>query len=191
LVAAGDRAGAVLDYMRQRPRVSEPGTAFSYSTGDIFLLGEALAAATGKPLPTLLSDIIWRPFGMEADGDWLLEAKDGHAFGGCCISATLRDYARVGMFVLEGGRAQGKAVLPDDWIAQSTTAFKPGGDFGFLWWTTASGAFEAKGIFGQSIYVNRKDRVVIAVQSAQNAAVDGHSNDLRSAFEEAAVRNLD
>src|SRR3546814_8134296 len=68
----------------------------------------------------LLSEKVWKPFGMEADGVWML-GPTGHEISGCCMSARLRDYARFGQFILGGGVAGGEKVLPDDWLAAATT----------------------------------------------------------------------
>ncbi|WP_438810880.1 hypothetical protein, partial [Serratia marcescens] len=59
----------------------------------------------------------------------------GHEVSGCCLSVSLRDYARMGQFVLEGG----KGVVPADWYRQSTTSHAdigvPGRGYGYQWWT--------------------------------------------------------
>ena len=57
---------------------------------------------------------------MERDAIWMVDAQ-GHERGGCCMSMTLRDYGRVGQFILEGGAVRGKRILPEWWVAQATT----------------------------------------------------------------------
>src|ERR1700760_1455106 len=92
----------VVSYMRRLPREAAPGSKFVYKTGETDLAGIVLSNAVGEPLADYLSDKLWRPYGMEQDGIWV-EDVAGHERGGCCISMTLRDYGRVGQFMLEHG----------------------------------------------------------------------------------------
>ncbi len=66
------QSGAILELMRTRPRVAAPGSVFNYSTGKSYVLGAIVAAATGSSLSDYLSQKVWAPMGMEADGYWLL-----------------------------------------------------------------------------------------------------------------------
>ena len=108
---------------------------------------------------------------METDASWWLDSPDGVEIGGSGISATLRDYGRFGLFLLNGGVAGGDSILPNGWIQEATTPKTlPGGtplDYGYLWWPGQGGAYAAEGIYGQWIYVNPRAHVVIVVWSAQ------------------------
>jgi CubicO group peptidase (beta-lactamase class C family) len=94
----------------------------------------------------------------------------GQEPGGCCLVASLRDWGRVGQFVLDGGLIDGRAVVPPDWFAQATTTQTdigtPGRGYGFQWWTYDDGHFEARGIFGQMIYFEPTQRLVVVLLSA-------------------------
>src|SRR3546814_15653215 len=96
------------------------GSKWVYKTGETNLIGVLVSSATGKTLSQYLSEKIWKPFGMEQDAVWMLGAT-GHEISGCCMSASLKDYARFGQFILNGGVEGGQKVLPDDWIASATT----------------------------------------------------------------------
>ena len=159
---------SLYDYLYDKPRNAPPGERFNYNTAETNLAGTLLRAAIGNNLSTYLSEKIWQPYGMERDAYWQLTETGGGEFGGCCISATLRDYARLGLFALGDGRlADGSRVLPDGWMAEST-APSPGYDgYGYFWWLHDDGAYEAMGIFGQSIYVDPAHGVVIAQHSAR------------------------
>ena len=110
---------------------------------------------------------------MEADAVWNLTEAGGGEFGGCCLSATLRDYARIGLFALHDGRLpNGETVLPEGWMQRSTSP-SPGYDgYGYFWWLNRENVFRAIGIFGQSIYINREANVVIAMHSARDIATN-------------------
>jgi CubicO group peptidase (beta-lactamase class C family) len=105
---------------------------------------------------------------MERDAAWRVD-RQGREFAGCCLLMTLADYARLGQFVLADGMAAGRRVVPPGWIAQSTrrqidNGRAPPAGYGYLWWIGPD-AFEASGIYGQSILIYPADRIVIAVNS--------------------------
>ena len=164
-----------VSYMRRLPREVPAGTKWLYKTGETNLIGVLVSQATGKTLSAYLSEKIWKPYGMEKEAIWMIGAT-GHEVSGCCISATLRDYARIGQFILDGGKAHGKEVLPKDWIAQATTKQAdigaPGRGYGYQWWTYDDGSFAAQGIFGQSIYIDPKRKLVIATSGNWPTATD-------------------
>jgi CubicO group peptidase (beta-lactamase class C family) len=161
--AAG--TAGLIAYVTPLPRVAVPGTRFNYNTAETHLVGIALRAAVNQDLSTYLSQKIWSGFAMESDAQWVLSTDNGDELGGCCISATLRDYARLGIFAMRNGVLQnGVAVLPDGWMQQSTTPSPAASDYGYLWWLT-SGGYAASGFAGQSIQVYPQQNTVIAMQS--------------------------
>lgn len=159
-----------LKLMARLPRAAAPGTRWNYSTGETQVVGALVAAATGKPVAEYLSEKIWQPFGMGSAATWWLESADGLEISGSGLSATLRDYARFGLFMLGGGRAGGKQVLPEGWVGEATRDHPLPGKaepYGYMWWPLDRGAYAAIGIFGQFIYVNPAQQVVVAMWSAQ------------------------
>jgi CubicO group peptidase (beta-lactamase class C family) len=160
-----------VSYMRRLPAEAAPGTQWVYKTGETNLIGVLVSSATGRTLSDYCSEKIWQPAGMEADGIWLTDST-GHEISGCCISARLRDYARFGQFVLEGGHG----VVPADWFAQATRKHAdiglPGHGYGYQWWTYDDGCYAARGIFGQGIFVDPARRLVIAANGNWPVARD-------------------
>lgn len=160
---------ALVHVLATLPRAHPPGSTFNYNTGETHLAGLVVARAVGKPLSDYLSEKIWRPYGMEADAAWMIDGK-GAELAGCCLSARLRDYARLGQFALENGWAAGHRVTPPGWIAESTRVQVrherplPTG-YGYFWWIGGR-SYEASGIHGQSIMVYPEERIVIAINSA-------------------------
>ena len=181
-----NRPGSMLELMASRPRAAAPGSVFNYSTGESFVLGAVVAAATGGNLSDYLSDKVWRLAGMEADAYWLLEAEGGLEMGGDNLSATLRDYGRLGQYLLHGA----EAVLPSGWMALASHPDNAVTDcgqlyagyplgYGYQWWSFPrgaaalpymDGAFTAEGIFGQFIYIDPQRELVAVVLSAWPAA---------------------
>jgi CubicO group peptidase (beta-lactamase class C family) len=176
---------ATVSYMRTLPREAPAGSKWVYKTGETNLIGVLVSSAVRKPLSQYLSEKVWRPFGMERDATWL-QGSTGHEISGCCIQAATRDMARFGMFVLGGGIAGGKPVLPDDWLAQATAKQAdigaPGYGYGFQWWTYDDGTFAAQGIFGQGIFIDPKRRLVIATNSNWPTATDDAREGERERF---------
>jgi len=154
----------VVSYMRKLPREAPAGTKFVYKTGETDLAGILLSNAVGESMADYFSRKIWAPFGMEQDAAWIVDSA-GHERGGCCLSMTLRDYGRLGLFMLEGGRAGGAQVVPEDWIADATRAHVAKPPYGYFWWIVPGG-YEAEGIYGQVIAVFPADHLVIAINSA-------------------------
>lgn len=158
--AVPEGADPVVEYMRRLPRAHPPGTVWHYSTGEADLAGVLLRRVSHGSLSDLLSEAVWKPFGMGRDGLWI--AEGGREFAGSGVSATLRDYGRFGLLTLRGGAG----VVPAGWFAAATRpAFSAGDDgrgYGMGWWTFADGSYAALGIFGQSVWVDpARDLVVV------------------------------
>ena len=160
-----------VSYMRKLPRAAPAGSQWVYKTGETNLIGVLVSSATGKTLSAYLSEKIWKPYGMEAPAVWML-GSTGHEVSGCCFSAVLRDFARFGQFILDGG----KGVLPRDWLARATRkqveTGSPGSGYGYQWWTKDDASFSARGIFGQAIFIDPKRQLVIASNGNWPLAVD-------------------
>lgn len=175
----------VVTYMGRLPRATEPGTRWNYSTGETNLVGSLVAAAEGKPLAQLLSERIWSRAGMEADAFWALD-QGGREMGGCCVSATLRDWGRIGLLALEEGQPGGERIVPADWFAQAVVkqaeTGEPNEGYGFLWWTQDDGVFGAYGIFGQAVRVDPERRLVIVLLSSWPRAIGRTHRAAREAF---------
>jgi CubicO group peptidase (beta-lactamase class C family) len=170
------KPGSILAFMSTLPRAGAPGTIWNYNTGETFVVGAVLEAATHKPLAEYLTEKVWSRWGMESDAKWWLESPDGVGWGGGGLAATLRDFGRIGLLVLQDGVVEGKRVVPQGWFDEAGSAKEIAGnrvDYGYLWWAIPKGdpihqgAFEARGIFGQHMYVNRREKLVIVVLSAR------------------------
>jgi CubicO group peptidase (beta-lactamase class C family) len=182
-----------VSYVRKLPREAPPGTKWVYKTAETNLVGVLVAEATGKALADYLSEKIWRPYGMERDAEWMIDDV-GHEQGGCCLAMTLRDYGRFGQFILDGARVGGRSIVPDKWLAQATrthVATGPGSGYGYQWWTRDDGTFEGRGIYGQTLHIDRTRRLVIVINSATEEPTDRASGQARRDFIAAVGAELD
>lgn len=176
----------ILTYMKALPSVHPPGTTFNYSTGETDLLGLLVQRATGKSLAAYLSEKIWQPWGMETKAYWLADECSDMNLGGSGLSATLRDYARLGTVMLEQGIKNGEQLFVQEWINRATSLQVPisddGSGYGYLWWRFPNGSYGAFGIFGQMIYINPNTNVVIAQYAAWPQAGSKALSAARAAF---------
>ena len=181
-----------LRFYAEKPRVAEPGTRFNYSTGETHLVGALLRSAVGNNLTEYLHQKIWEPFGMESEANWRLVEPSGPEHGGCCISATLRDYARLGLFALaDGTLADGTRVVPEGWMAESLAPSPGYPGYGYLWWLGEDGSYSARGIFGQLIFVDPSMELVVATHGVWEAPVGRRFSAHRDAFLDALRESLE
>ena len=136
------------------------------------------------------------PAGMEQQATWIL-SRSGKEISGCCIQAAPRDFARFGLFILNGARVNGQSIVPDGWLAEATTERtgigQPGRGYGYLWWTYSRRlASPPRGIFGQGIFIDPKRKIVI-VSNANWAggATDRVASAAREAFYRAVQKAVD
>lgn len=164
-------------------RKHAPGEVFNYNTVDAALIAHVVDDATGVPFSRFMSDHFWKPAGMESHGFYVLDGEPGvgKEFTGGGFNATLRDYGRIGLMMLNGGVANGRRILSESWVKESTTAApgsardESGLGYAYLWWTdmTTSKAFLALGGEGQFIYVDPETRTVIVKMSHAPTGADG------------------
>ena len=163
----------MFEFLGNKERVADPGEVFNYNTGETDLVGAIVRAAIGNNLSSYLEYKIWQPFGMEFDANWATHNDAGER-AGCCMNVTLRDYGRLGLFVLNNGvLPDGTSVLPENWMAESTTPSKGSKGYGYLWWLSDDKTFNARGIFGQAIHINPAENMVVVVLSAWSHAAAG------------------
>lgn len=182
-----------VSYVRKLPREAPPGTKWVYKTAETNLVGVLVAEATRKPLADYLSEKIWRPYGMQRDAEWMIDDV-GQEQGGCCLAMTLRDYGRFGQFILDGARVDGKPIVPENWLSQATrtrVSTGPGSGYGYQWWTRDDGTFEGRGIYGQTLHIDRTRRLVIVINSATEQPTDRASGQARREFIGAVHAELD
>jgi CubicO group peptidase (beta-lactamase class C family) len=180
---------SLLDYLTTRKKAGEHGRAFTYRTINTDVLGWIVRRVTQRPFAELLSERLWQPLGAEENADIQVD-RLGMEFTGGGLCTTLRDLARFGEMMRCRGYFNGRQVLPacvvDD-IAKGADPVKfptatyptlPGWSYRNQWWVShdGHGAFMARGIHGQSVYVDPKAAVVI-VRYASHPVAGSVAND--------------
>ena len=174
-----------ITYARTLRREAPAGEKFVYKTLETNLLGLLVEEATGQSLAQYSASKIVFPAGFEGGLFWMQDLTGGN-IGGCCLSLTLRDYARFGQFVLQGGGN----FVPEGWFDEAgapSVEFGGGAGYGYQWWTYPGG-FGAQGIFGQAITIVPEHDLVIAVVSNWPTAT---SSPHRAQFQGLAGRIID
>lgn len=149
-----------------------PGEIWQYTSIDTHVVGMVARGATGRGIVDLMAEKLIAPLGLERAPYYLTDGV-GVAFVLGGLNITTRDYARFGQMILQDGMWQGKRVAPADWIAASTVPSaptKPGRTgYGYQWWMpvgAAPGQFMGRGIYGQYLYIDKGDGVVIVTTGA-------------------------
>ena len=192
-LASGLNSLELYSYLNKLGKSSNPGEKFNYNTGEANLIGGIVRSAIGNNLSTYLEQKIWKPFGMEHDAYWVLDNDYSLELGGCCINATLRDYSRIGLFAMNKGiTTEGIAVLPSNWIDESTNPSNNLKYYGYQWWLDGPEyeSFYADGIFGQFIWIDPSSKIVVAMQSVWDSAASQESMDHRRNFMIALIQKI-
>lgn len=146
---------------------NEPGTTFEYVSGNSQLLALVLERALkDKTVSAYLQEKLWQPLGMEYDATWSLDRKEnGIEKGFCCLNATARDFAKLGRLYLNKGNWNGKQIVSENWVEQSTKIDTTNGSvpvYQYQWWLpSANEDFMAEGILGQFVFVKPSKNLII------------------------------
>jgi CubicO group peptidase (beta-lactamase class C family) len=157
-------------------KAGEHGERFTYRTANTDALGWIVARAGGAPLRDQLEARLWSKLGMEQDAAIQVDAQ-GTVFGGGGMMASARDMARFGEMMRLGGKWKGKQVVPAaahadivkgggkaDFAKNGAYPTLPGWSYRNQWWVSHNehGAYSARGIHGQAIYIDPKAEMVVA-----------------------------
>jgi CubicO group peptidase (beta-lactamase class C family) len=163
------------EYLQTVKQNGTHGEGFGYKTINTDALGWIISRVTGKNLADLLSERIWSRMGAEQDAYMTVDGK-GTPFAGGGLSAGLRDLGRIGLLMLNGGEINGQRLFPQkvveriraggDKRAFAKAGYKTleGGSYRSMWWIYHNKhcAFAARGVHGQTIYVDPNAEMVIA-----------------------------
>lgn len=165
------------------------GEAFIYKSINTDALAWVIARASGKDFIQHLSERIWKPLGMDQEADMMIDSL-GTPFSAGGLNLSLRDAARFGQILLQQGQWQGEQVIPVSAVASISGGGDPakfvgagyttlpGGSYRSQWWVlhNENGAYSARGIHGQAIYIDPTAKMVIARFATYpisfNAAID-------------------
>ncbi len=177
------------EYLQTVEPAGPHGEAFGYKTVNTDVLGWIVSRVSGQELTEYLSERIWRRIGAEQDGYMTVDGR-GTPFAGGGLSAGLRDLGRIGQLMLGGGELGGERVFPAEVVERiraggnrehfESGGFKtmPGSSYRSMWWVFHNdhGAYAARGVHGQTIYIDPTAEMVLvrfaSHPNAKNGAID-------------------
>jgi CubicO group peptidase (beta-lactamase class C family) len=170
--------------------IEPPGQSFHYNNLNVELLGLILERTTHRRPGQYLQDKLWKPIGMEYPATWSIDSpKDSFEVTPILLNARAIDLAKFGRLYLNNGNWDGKQIIPDHWVAESTTRdpndHRPwetfsqwqdnGGYYKYFWWGVSQGqddySYMNIGTYGQFIFVSPGTKVVI-VRTADDDGID-------------------
>ena len=175
------------EYLQQVRPEGRHGDQFHYKTINSDMLGWIISRVSGKWVTELTSERLWRRMGAEQDAYQTVDGK-GVPFAGGGLTAGLRDLGRLGLLVLNEGVINGERLFPAEVIRSIRAGGDrskfvgfptiPGGSYTSQWWAfhNEHGAFAARGVHGQTIYVDPTAEMVLvrfaSFPRAQNGFID-------------------
>lgn len=177
------------EFLQTVKKEGEHGGPFAYKTVNTDALGWVIRRVTGKPVGQVLSERIWSQLGMEQDAYFSVDSV-GNEFAGGGLNTGLRDLARFGEMMRNGGQYGGRQVVPravvdDIRSGGDRAAFPsanyptlPGWSYRSMWWVSndAHGAYMARGIHGQAIYIDPKAEMVVARYASHPLAANANND---------------
>jgi len=179
-------------YVLERPLVAPPGTKFCYSSGIAITLGQIIRKVSGQRTDRFAERHLFEPLGI-TDFYWMKYPDDIVQTGGG-LYLRPRDMAKIGFLVLNGGRWQGKQIVSEAWLKESTkNRVDPGAipeaahatGYGYQWWIGSLrvgervvGSFSARGRGGQFILVIPERQLVVAFTSSSDDSLTFQPLDL-------------
>jgi CubicO group peptidase (beta-lactamase class C family) len=180
---------AAYDYLPTVGKSGAHGERFTYRSVNTEVIGWIIARVSGKRAHEVLSERIWSKLGAEHDAHIMVDSA-GAPFTAGGLNLTLRDMARFGETMRMGGRFNGQQIIPASVVAKMTAGASKsdfakagykalaGWSYKSQWWVShnSHGAYNARGIHGQTIYIDPKAEMVI-VRFASNPKASNISFD--------------
>jgi len=178
-----------------------PGEIFRYQSGNTQLLSYIIESATGKDLTKYADEKVWSKIGLEHDLFWSLDKEDGDEKAFCCIYATARDYAKLGILLLNKGVYNNEHIVPDWYYNEMvspqnimTLDGTPNYRYGLHIWTYLDSKGKVnycRGMHGQYIITIPKENIVIVrlgTKSKKRITVSNNDLQENNDFDEISLK---
>lgn len=180
------------NFLVNRKFSDAPEARWYYSSASTQLLAIALKRAlhsSGRniSLAAYLSEKIWRPMGMNDDALWHTDDQ-GMELAFCCVNSNARNFAKLGLLMLNQGHWNGQQIVPEAFIKKM---IRPDGqyNYGYSTWLNYDNNppfYNFNGHLGQSITIVPEQKlVVVRLGERRNTAKDFQTQEIPSFVEEA------
>ena len=191
-----------IDYAIEKSEPGEhaPDEKFNYCSLDTAVLGALIEKVSGKTGAQYMAQRLWAPMGAQSDGYWIMDGPEGQGreFFGAGFAATMRDHARFGQLILQGGAWDEKQIIPAQWVTDMTTSegkyssiskAMPFG-YGYHWWTLPNTQIcAAHGLHNQYLYID-KTREIVIVKASYTPEPAGRTSKMYALFEQIAAKAM-
>ncbi|MEM9838831.1 MAG: serine hydrolase [Pseudomonadota bacterium] len=173
------------EYLQQVKPDGQHGEQFHYKTINSDMLGWIISRVSGQSVTELAAERLWKPMGAEQTAYMTVDGT-GVPFAGGGLTASLRDLGRLGLLMRRDGKVGGKQVIPAEAVANikgggDRSKFAgfptlPGASYRSQWWVfhNDNGAFAARGVHGQTIYVDPTAEMVLVRFASHPQAKNGY-----------------
>ena len=165
---------------------NKPGTVFAYKNPDVDLIAGVIKNATGMYADEFADKYLFKPLGI-TNYDWNHNKQNGNPLMDGSLALRPRDMAKIGMLILNKGKWNGKQIISEEWIEESTSKYfqvDPVFDYGYLWWLGKSQTVPgtkvilANGLGSQFIFIVSALNLV-AVTTGNNMEMKNHFKPLK------------
>ena len=169
-------------YLLELPLLTDPGTEYDYDSGQTDLLSVILSRATGMLTKDFAELYLFTPLSISIR--YWEPLQPGYQTGGYGMYFTPRDMARFGWLFLKKGNLDGRQIIPEDWVEETTREDTPfistygvltDQAYGYGWWLAKMGGYDvthAAGHYGQRILLFPELNTVV-VTSVEPAGIWG------------------
>jgi CubicO group peptidase (beta-lactamase class C family) len=141
-----------------------PDSKALYRSVDPQLLGMIIHRITGMRIADYFSKNVWQPVGAATAATWNVDHVGGIEKTFCCFNASARDYAKVGLMLLNNGNTAASHIVSADWLKRlSTPVVKLDNGWGYsaYMWHPYPGINMMLGLHGQFVFMNPATKTVI------------------------------
>jgi CubicO group peptidase (beta-lactamase class C family) len=187
--------------MTRKKVAAAPGQFFDYKSGDTQLLSFVISKATGKTISQYFEEKIYKPMGAASRGLWCLDRENGVEKAFCCINTTAKDFAKIGLLLLNKGMKDGVQILDSNYIKEATTPLqikdakdttKFASFYGYQFWIMDDidpSIYYLRGTLGQMIIIiPKKDMVIVRLGENQGVKKGTHHYDISYKIVEEAIK---
>ena len=155
------------------PMSSAPGESFRYNSMNSYMLARIAVHISGESLSDYLRPRLFEPLGIK--NFFWEKSPEGIEKGGWGLYLSAEGWARLGELYLNGGELNGKRIISERWVKESTSqkvhtpSDKGDFDYGYQIWVGRDGKdFLFNGMLGQNVWVQKDKRLVVSLNSGNN-----------------------